>query len=161
MMKVIRCALAALIIVPSTGAAQDFDVGLAAFRALDFSTALGEWVPLAEAGNAEAQERLGWMYANGWGVARDHAKAVRLYRPAAKQGNANAQSNLGWMYWQGHGVPQDYATAHMWFNIAAANGNIIADSLRDNISREMTPADVSEAQRRARICMTSGYEDCD
>jgi hypothetical protein len=49
----------------------------------------------------------------------------------------------------------------MWFNIAAANGHIIADSLRDNISREMTPADVSEAQRRARICMTSGYEDCD
>lgn len=161
MTNVIRCAVLALVIAPATGVAQDFDAGLTAFRTMDFSTALREWVPLAETGNAEAQERLGWMYANGYGVPRDHAKAVRLYRPAAEKGNAYAQSNLGWMYWQGHGVPQDYATAHMWFNIAAANGHTIADSLRDSITREMTSADVSDAQRRARICMASGYQDCD
>ena len=56
---------------------------------------------------------------------------------------------------------QDNVTAHMWFNIAGANG---AEDGRDNreiIERKMTPADISEAQKRARICMASNYTDCE
>jgi TPR repeat protein len=40
----------------------------------------------------------GTMYANGWGVPRDYAEALRWYRKAADQGDANAQGNLGTMY---------------------------------------------------------------
>ena len=71
------------------------------------------------------------------------------------------QHHLGWMYANGEGVLQDNVTAHMWFNIAGANG---AEDGRDNreiIERKMTPADISEAQKRARICMASNYTDCE
>ena len=40
-------------------AAQDFQKGLAAYQAGDYATALQEWTPLAEAGNADAQYNLG------------------------------------------------------------------------------------------------------
>ena len=96
-------------------AGQDFQKGMAAYRAADYATALQEWTPLAEAGDAQAQYNLGLMYRNGQGVLQDDAKAVRLYRLAAEQGYALAQSNLGHMYSNGSGVPQDYAEAVRWY----------------------------------------------
>ena len=91
----------------------------------------------------------------------DDAEAVRWYRLAADQGHAYAQLNLGWMYADGEGVVQDNVTAHMWFNIAGANGVEFGRDNREIIERKMTPADVSEAQKRARICMASNYTDCE
>ena len=61
--------------------------------------------------NAYAQCNLGWMYANGRGVAQDDEQAVFWYRKAAEQGNAIAQFNLGKMYENGHGVEQDDETS--------------------------------------------------
>ena len=81
----------------------------------------------------------------------------------ARQGCAN----LGWppMYSttsaNGEGVLQDNVTAHMWFNIAGANGAEFGRDNREKIERKMTPADISEAQKRARICMASNYTDCE
>ena len=141
--------------------AQDLDAGLKAAQAGDFQTALKEWKPLADQGHAGAQYNLGLMYANGYGVPEDDAEAVRWYRLAADQGHAGAQHRLGLMYYNGEGVLRDNVTAHMWFNIAGANG---AEDGRDNreiIERKMTPADISEAQKRARICMASNYTDCE
>ena len=74
----------------------------------------------AEQGDAEAQYRLGFMYAEGRGVPQDDAEAVRWYRLAADQGDARAMSNLGGMYAGGRGVVQDYVQAHMWRNVAAS-----------------------------------------
>ena len=108
------------------------------------------------------------MYAEGDGVPRDYAEAMKWYRLAAaqyrlaaEQGDADAQSNLGLMYENGEGVPQDFVTAHMWLNIAAANGRFMASYFRDTIAERLTPADISEAQQRASVCMASGYQDCD
>ena len=115
----------------------------------------------AEQGFARAQDNLGWMYNNGWGVLEDYAEAARWFRAAAEQGYALAQNNLGLMYFKGHGVPQDYAKAHMWYNIGATNGDNIARARRESIVPLMTTADISEAQRRARVCMESDYQDCD
>jgi TPR repeat protein len=53
------------------------------------------------------------------------------------------------MYANGQGVPQDFVVAHMWFNLAAARGNSDAQDNRDRIAREMTPAQIVEAQRLA------------
>ena len=141
--------------------AQDYDAGLKAAQAGDFQTALKEWKPLADQGLAIAQYNLGWMYADGEGVVEDDAEAVRWYRLAADQGDAGAQVFLGWMYDNGEGVPQDNVTAHMWFNIAGANGAEFGRDNREKIERKMTPADISEAQKRARICMASNYTDCE
>ena len=141
--------------------AQDYDAGLKAAQAGDFQTALKEWKPLADQGHAIAQYNLGWMYADGEGVVEDDAEAVRWYRLAADQGHAGAQHNLGLMYANGEGVLQDNVTAHMWFNIAGANGAEDGRDNREKIERKMTPADISEAQKRARICMASNYTDCE
>ena len=91
--------------------------------------------------------------------AADYAEAVRWYRLAADQGMPTRRTTSA-SYANGEGVPQDYVDAHMWFNIAAANGEMML--LRTATSGEpMTAADISEAQRRARVCMASGYQDCD
>ena len=53
-------ALAVGLAMPSWG--QDFDAGLAAYDRGDYVTALEEWKPLAEHGQADAQFWLGQMY---------------------------------------------------------------------------------------------------
>jgi TPR repeat protein len=104
-------------------AAQDFVAGLPAFYSGDYATALREWTPLAEQGDALAQVILGLMYNNGEGVPQDHAEALRWYRLAAAQGYAEAQVDLGLMHDLGRGVPQDDAEALRWYRLAAAQGN--------------------------------------
>ncbi|MGU9958084.1 MAG: tetratricopeptide repeat protein [Arenicellales bacterium WSBS_2016_MAG_OTU3] len=102
----------------------------------------------AEQGHDEAQNDLGDMYYNGIGVAQDYKAAVEWYSKVGEQGIAEAQHSLGEMYEQGLGVAQDNIRAYMWFNLAASNG---ADTeARDEIAKEMTPADIEEAQRLAR-----------
>jgi len=80
---------------------------------------------------------------------------------AAEQGAAIAQSNLGRMYVNGPGVPQDYVLAHMWSNIASANGRDTATQIRALVVEEMTREQIADAQARARVCMSSGYQDCE
>ena len=72
-------------------------VGGAAYDRGDYATALKEFRPLAEQGNADAQFNLGFMYENGLGVPQDYAEAVKWYRNAAEQGYAQGQANLGLM----------------------------------------------------------------
>ena len=120
------------------------------------------WYRLAaEQDVAVAQFDLGRMYATGQGVAKDDAEAVRWFRLAAEQGFAHAQFALGLSYASGIGVVQDYVTAHMWVNIGAANGADKAAKIRGSVEVFLSAADISEAQRRARVCMESGYQECD
>ena len=46
----------------------DFQKGLTAYESGDYATALREWEPLAEQGDADAQFFLGEMYWRGQGV---------------------------------------------------------------------------------------------
>ena len=108
----------------------------------------------ANAGEATAQFSLGFLYANGQGVQQDYTQAIQWYRKAAEQGSVYAQFNLGFMYANGQGVPQDYVEAHKWVNLAAARASgadqkRFADG-RDALAKKMTPAQVAEAQKRAR-----------
>jgi len=58
---------------------------------------------------------------------------------------------LGLLYSTGQGgAPVDYVSAHMLFNLAAMRGSIEAKVYRKELSGEMDPADVAEAQRAAR-----------
>jgi TPR repeat protein len=45
---------------------------------------------------------------------------------------------------------QDYVEAHKWFNLAADRGILNAAGNRDWLAKKMTPAQIAEAQRRAR-----------
>ena len=100
-----------------------YEDGEEAYLREDFPAALSEWRPLAEEGNTEAQNMLGYMYRYGQGVPQDFEQARLWYRRAADLGNARAQNNLGAMYRQGLGVPQDYQEAFRWFLRAAEQGN--------------------------------------
>jgi len=104
----------------------------------------------ADKGYAEAQTNLGTMYDLGLGVTQDYSEAVRWFRKAAEQGQAVAQDKLGVMYMKGLGVPQDYAQAHMWYNLAAAQGQKLGRKYRDLLAKQMTPAQIAEAQKLAR-----------
>ena len=146
-MKIIRVMVLPLLLAVHGLAAGGIERGGLAYNQGDYSTALREWRPLAEQGNAGAQLNLGYMYDNGYGVPQDYKEAIKWYRRAAEQGNDRAQYNLGLMYDVGYGVPQDFVQAHMWYDIA---GVAAAISYRDYVAREMTPAQIAEAQKLAR-----------
>ena len=116
----------------------------------DYGEAVWWYRKAADQGYARAQYNLGYMYATGQGVAQDYGEAVRWSRKAADQGPADAQYNLGVMYANGLGVPQDYVRAHMWWNLATARGLKRARKARDIVAKEMTPAQIAEANRLAR-----------
>ena len=106
----------------------DFGAGQAAYNRGNYATALQEFRPLAEQGHAGASSYLGFMYANGRGVAQDDRQAVEWYRKAADQGYAAAQSNLGFMYQNGRGVAQDDRQAVEWYRKAVDQGYAAAQS---------------------------------
>jgi len=83
-------------------------------------------------------------------VPQNYAEALKWYRKAAEQGHVQAQLNLGAMYINGTGVRQDYVQGHMWSNLAAAQGNEMARENRDLAEKNMTPEQITEAQRLAR-----------
>ena len=66
-----------------------------------------------------------------------------------------AQYQFARMYREGRGVPQDFVLAHMWFNIVAGSGGKLGGLSRDVIARQMTPAQIAEAQRLAREWMAA------
>ena len=100
-----------------------FDEGVAAYERGDYETALREFRPLAEQGNARAQFFLGSMYEIGKGVTQDYAEAARWYRKGAEQGLYISQLFLAGMYEIGKGVTQDYAEAVRWYRKAAEQGD--------------------------------------
>ncbi|MBK8639966.1 MAG: SEL1-like repeat protein [Chromatiaceae bacterium] len=94
----------------------------AAFDRRDYVRSFSLWRPLAQAGDAEAQNYFGYMYESGLGVAQDHGEAVRWYRKSAEQGLAEAQSNLGLSYVKGQGIAQNDAEGRRWFLKSAEQG---------------------------------------
>jgi TPR repeat protein len=110
----------------SAPAWADFQAGVDAYAKHDFKTALNEWLPLAEAGNAEAQNAVGALYNHGLGVNRDDAAAVHWYQLAADQNFPLAMRNLASMYATGHGVPFDQDQADLWYQKAAEAGDPVA-----------------------------------
>jgi TPR repeat protein len=112
----------------------------------DFKEAVKWCRKAADQGYVNAQTNLGTMYDNGEGVLEDDKEAFKWFRKAADQGHANAQYNLGVMYDVGKGVGKDFVTAYAWWNIAVANGEEDAKENKELIAKEMTPAQITEAE---------------
>ena len=60
----------------------------------DYATALQEFRPLAEQGDAKAQNNLGTMYGTGRGVPINDVRAYMWYSLAKAQGHEAAADNL-------------------------------------------------------------------
>jgi hypothetical protein len=73
------------------------------------------------------------------------------------QSSGDELFRLGILYSTGQGgAPLDFVSAHMLFNLAAMRGSQEAKIYRKELSREMDPADVAEAQRAARQWLAEG-----
>lgn len=79
-------------------------------------------VAAAEAGDAEAQYRVGSAYDSGTGAPRSRKKALKYYLMAAEQGHAEAQNSVG----SGLQAEKRYAEALVWYERAAAQGHALA-----------------------------------
>ena len=78
--------LTAFTLLLTTLAYADFQAGLAAYDQGDYATALNEFLPLAQQGNAKAQFNMGILYEKGQGVPQDFQEAFRWYYLAAGPG---------------------------------------------------------------------------
>ncbi len=64
--------------------------------------------------------------------------------------NGDDLCKLGLLYSTGQGGEIDYIEAHKWFNLAALMGSEPPKHYRKELSDEMDPMDVANAQRAAR-----------
>ncbi|KGK43062.1 hypothetical protein LH51_02885 [Nitrincola sp. A-D6] len=101
---------------------MDSITNLRALQNKAFAVELNQQLPLAEAGNSEAQNRVGEMLEFGQGIERDKHEAFIWYQRAADQGEVSAWHNLGRSYNFGTGVDQDFEIAEEWYRKAADRG---------------------------------------
>lgn len=88
-------------------------------------------------------------------MARIALSEIEKAEIAAKHGTAEALFDLGLACSTGRDMERDLVDAHKWFNLAALRGNATAREYRSEISRELTSAQVADAQRKAREWLQS------
>jgi TPR repeat protein len=106
-----------------------FAEGATAYNNKNYALAYKEILPLAKAGNTDAEHLLGLMYYMGRGVPQDYKQALAWHRKAAMKGKADAQYVVGAMYYTGNAVIQDHKEAVTWFRKAAEQGHAEAQQV--------------------------------
>ena len=106
-------------LINSVAWAGPFEAGLSALDRAHYSTAMRAWIAMARGGTAEAQNNVGHLYEQGYGVSQNYTQAMNWYKQAADQGLAEAQHNVGMLYYHGYGVAENQRTASSWFKRAA------------------------------------------
>lgn len=155
-----------LILLIAAPAKADFPDGLAAYDGGDYYAAYLEWLPLAKAGDGDAQAAIADLYLSELlnpPVGANERRRIQhtaawWYTEAARCGHIVAQLNLGELYLLGIGVERDLVQADMWLALAAVEGNRWAADLRDEVLPEMTPA--QRAQATAKIESWTAGPDC-
>lgn len=107
-----------LVLLVSLAAAGPHEDAIAAFESGDFNSAFSLTLTLAEQGDALAQFRIGWFYAEGIGTSHSFDQAVEWYHRAAEQGLPYAQYELAMLLRLGLGTPKDEKQATIWFREA-------------------------------------------
>jgi TPR repeat protein len=106
------------------------------------------WKRLADAGNAEAQDWVGYYYAMGTGTKRDPLKAEQYLLRSAQQGYVEAMKDLSLFYWTGEiGCCVDPQKSVHWSTIAAERGDIASmdDLVRAYSTGDGVPRNDEEA----------------
>jgi len=83
-------------------------------------------------------------------MGRFEMAGAELASMAEMQPNGENLFELGILYSTGREVVADLIAAHKWFNLAAIRGVPAAADYRQEVAREMSAAEVAEAQRAAR-----------
>jgi TPR repeat protein len=130
-------ALFVIVLLALAGSAEaDLGRGVAAYQRGDYRAALAEWRPLADAGHADAQFYLGFLYENGRGVAADDRAAVDWYRRAAEQDHREAAKRLALINFAGRHMWTSKLQAVKWFRRAAELGEAESQGFTGVIFRE-------------------------
>ena len=116
----------------------------------DIPTAISWMEKAANQGLATAQARLGELYFVGEEAPQDFDAARRWLQKAADQNNAVAERRLGQMMEQGFGGTKDLVQAYVLYQRAILDGDAYSETLRDDLVKRMTPAEVTEAQEKAK-----------
>lgn len=127
-----------------------FRQGLDAYFAQDYWQAYQLWLPPARAGNAKAQSSIGHLYYKGLGRPQSDDKSYPWYGMAAAQGEPTAQYRLGLLYLRGKAVARNPFDAYMWCTLAMEGGFPEAFYCREDAARELSPAEMSQAEQRGR-----------
>jgi hypothetical protein len=106
--------------------AQTAEEGYAAYDAGDYAKARTILLPLAEAGDPKAMNRIGFMYDFGKGFPKNPTLGCDWYEKAAMADNRAGLSNISICYELGNGRPKDMEKAIYWARKAAERGD--ADS---------------------------------
>jgi TPR repeat protein len=108
----------------------------------NLTSSINVWTPLAQQGDATAQNYLGEIYETGISGTPDFQLAALWYQRAADQGLKAAQVNLGFLYESGNGVSQDKAKALNLYRLAA--------DLRDDQLEYMSVIDQKVSEQLSR-----------
>jgi len=110
--------------------------------------AFAETRTLAEKGDAEAQFRLGNLYAEGKAVSNDFTEAAKWFHKAAEQGYVQALYTLGVIYTGGLGVPVDYVEGYVWYCLASRAGFESAKEDCEGLAGELQSEELVVANKR-------------
>lgn len=136
----------ALFLALSTPVFADLEEARDMMEAGEFEAARAALWPAARAGNAEAEELIGVMYAMGLGVEKDDQRAFEWYLRASLKGHPGAQSGIGWYYEIGRGMPApDLVRAYMWYTLSAIGGDPDAAISLEEVVKKMTPEQIAKS----------------
>jgi TPR repeat protein len=85
-------------------------------------TGIDELKRRADAGDADAQEKLGAAYFNGQIVRQDFAQAFAWILKSANQGSPDAGLGVAYLYLNGLGTPKNPEMAFSWYSRLAVKG---------------------------------------
>ena len=147
-MRLTVCAAAAAVMVllgpPSAAEIEEARDLMEAGR---FKEAKAALEPAARAGNADAEELIGIMYAMGLGVERDDRRAFEWYLRSSMKGHPGAQSGIGWYYEIGRGLPApDLVRAYLWHTLSAVGGDPDAKISLEELVKRMTAEEITEGK---------------
>jgi len=144
-----------LALVVQSSRAGDVSDAISAMRAGNFAEAYCVLKPYAEAGDAEAQYNIGWMYLNGYGLMMNDSLALNWWQRASDQGYTDATFSIAMLYSLGEGqVERDMDKAIEFYLMAVEDGHEDANMIiRSMLARD----DKAIRKRKQEIIRTYGY----
>jgi TPR repeat protein len=104
----------------------------------------------AEAGNANSQNLVGFIYSKPYLGQTHEREAENWFRKAASAGSVKAMSNLGSLLWKKPNADsQTRIEALKWLLVAQVRGEVTAEKTLSDLSMAINTAELAEAQRLA------------
>jgi uncharacterized protein len=142
--------------------ARELDLAFGAYQRGYYLTAFSLATKrIDDKGDPKSMTLLGELYANGYGVPRDDAKAAQWYKFAADRGDANAMFALAIFAIEGRAGPRDREVSAKWLAAAAKLGHAIAayDLALLYMEGQLFPQDFGRAAELLRVAAQAGNPD--